>query len=51
MLICRIYRPNSYRAENTLRLGYKNQLVNAVYRNNRSFVWYPMWVEARISEL
>jgi len=32
-----IYRFSSYRAVNTLRLGYKNQTVNAVHRNNGCF--------------
>ena len=30
-----ISRPRHYRAENTHRLGYKNQSVNAVWGNNR----------------
>jgi len=32
-----IYRSSPYHAVNTLRLGYKNQTVNAVQRNNRCF--------------
>jgi len=33
-LIHQNYRPSPYRAVNTLRLGYTNQSVNAVYGNN-----------------
>jgi len=29
-----LFRPSPYRAVNTLRLGYTNQSVNAVYGNN-----------------
>jgi hypothetical protein len=32
---------SSYRAENTLRFGYKNQSVNAVQWNNRCLYWDP----------
>jgi len=31
----------SYRAVNTLRLGYKNQPVNVADRNNNCLVWDP----------
>jgi len=31
----------SYRAVNTLRLGYKNQSVNSVQRNNDCLLWDP----------
>jgi hypothetical protein len=31
----------TYRAVNTLRLGYKNQSVNAVQWNNRCWFWDP----------
>jgi hypothetical protein len=46
---------SSYRAVNTLRLGYKNQSVYAVYTNNRSLFNYlfkthtnTVWPERRM---
>jgi len=34
-----IWRLSSYHAVNTLRLGYKNQSVSAVYGNSRCLFW------------
>jgi len=46
-----------YRAVNTLPFGYKNQLVNAVYGNNRSLFSdpqtthkHPLWAERANAE-
>ena len=36
-----IWRFSSYRAVNILRLGYYNQSVNVVYKNNRYWLWGP----------
>ena len=48
---------SSYRAENTLHVGYKNQSVNAVQGNNHCLFSDPhkthkhiMWAERRIAE-
>jgi len=47
----------TYRAVNTLLLGYKNQSVNVVYGNNRCLFWdshetheYTVWAERTIVE-
>jgi len=53
-----IKKSSSYRAVNTLCVGYKNQSVNVVYESNRCLFWdpyetykYNVWAERRILSL